>query len=211
MSALLKQPLSAIVPQVDRAQGVFIYDAQGRDYLDGSGGAMTVSIGHGVPEVLAAMQEQAAKVCFTYRTHSPALPPKNLPTCWPRSRPVTSITSSSSTAARKQPNWRCGSRFNTGARRGSPEKPMYWDVRSVSRHDHGLALDVGSCRPRADYGDLLHTFAVAPPPYPYRFPVADWALPTHGAAAWEKPSRNMAPTKSPPSSSSRLSVLPVVH
>ena len=48
-------------PRAERAKGVFIYDENGRDYLDASGGAMTVSIGHGVPEILSAMHAQAEK------------------------------------------------------------------------------------------------------------------------------------------------------
>src|SRR5690606_33066010 len=46
-----------------------LYDDAGRQYLDGSGGAMTVSIGHGVPEVLQAMASQASRICYTYRSH----------------------------------------------------------------------------------------------------------------------------------------------
>src|SRR5262245_21654032 len=69
MSALITASALAAQPRVARAKGVFLYDDAGRDYLDGSGGAMTVSIGHGVPEVLAAMREQSERVCYTFRTH----------------------------------------------------------------------------------------------------------------------------------------------
>ena len=48
--------LTTRIRAVARAKGVFLYDDDGRDYLDGSGGAMTVSIGHAVPEVLDAMR-----------------------------------------------------------------------------------------------------------------------------------------------------------
>lgn len=53
-------------PTAVRAEGVFIYDQEGRAYLDGSGGAVVVSIGHGVPEVLEAMQSQAARIAFAH-------------------------------------------------------------------------------------------------------------------------------------------------
>ena len=55
MSSLLKPRLASTLPVVSHAQGVRIYDTEGRDYIDGSGGPMTVAIGHGVPEVIAAM------------------------------------------------------------------------------------------------------------------------------------------------------------
>lgn len=68
MSALLKPRLASKLPVVSHAKGVKIYDTAGRDYIDGSGGPMTVAIGHGVPEVIEAMQKQAEQVCFTYRS-----------------------------------------------------------------------------------------------------------------------------------------------
>ncbi|TYB46400.1 aspartate aminotransferase family protein [Actinomadura chibensis] len=54
-------------PVVDRAEGCWIYDTEGRDYLDASSGTVCVNIGHGVPEVLAAMADQARRVCFAHR------------------------------------------------------------------------------------------------------------------------------------------------
>lgn len=56
-------------PVVDRAEGVFIWDKRGTRYLDGSGGACVVSIGHGVPEVRAAMLAQADRLAFSHGSH----------------------------------------------------------------------------------------------------------------------------------------------
>ncbi|MGP3966798.1 aminotransferase class III-fold pyridoxal phosphate-dependent enzyme [Streptomyces sp. 6N223] len=63
-------------PLVARAEGCWIYDEDGRDYLDGSSGTLCVNIGHGVREVLDAMAEQAGRVCFAHRSqfvNQPAL------------------------------------------------------------------------------------------------------------------------------------------
>jgi len=46
-------------PTVDRGEGVYIYDTEGKRYLDGSGGAAVVLIGHGIKEIRQAMLEQA--------------------------------------------------------------------------------------------------------------------------------------------------------
>jgi adenosylmethionine-8-amino-7-oxononanoate aminotransferase len=46
-------------PTVDRGEGIYIYDTQGKQYLDGSGGAAVVGIGHRVKEITEAMIEQA--------------------------------------------------------------------------------------------------------------------------------------------------------
>ncbi len=53
-------------PTAVRAEGILIYDQEGRAYIDGSGGAVVVSIGHGVREILQAMQCQAARIAFAH-------------------------------------------------------------------------------------------------------------------------------------------------
>lgn len=56
------------LPTVARAEGIWLYDTEGNRYLDGSSGAITATIGHGNQRVLDAMQRQAARVTFAYRT-----------------------------------------------------------------------------------------------------------------------------------------------
>lgn len=53
-------------PLIDRGEGVYLYDIEGKSYLDACGGALVVNIGHGVPEILEAMVEQAKRVSFAY-------------------------------------------------------------------------------------------------------------------------------------------------
>ena len=53
-------------PQISHGKDCYLYAEDGRAYLDACAGVHVVSIGHGVPEITAAMQEQADKVCFTY-------------------------------------------------------------------------------------------------------------------------------------------------
>jgi adenosylmethionine-8-amino-7-oxononanoate aminotransferase len=53
-------------PRIARGEGIFLWDADGRRYLDATAGAVVANIGHGNPRVLAAMAEQAAKVSFAY-------------------------------------------------------------------------------------------------------------------------------------------------
>lgn len=56
-------------PMLDRARGVYMWDQDGKRYLDGSSGAMVCNIGHSNPQVLAAMQRQMEKSTFGYRLH----------------------------------------------------------------------------------------------------------------------------------------------
>ncbi len=56
-------------PQLDRAEGVYMWDKSGKRYLDGSSGAMVSNIGHSNQNVLDAMRRQMDKSTFGYRLH----------------------------------------------------------------------------------------------------------------------------------------------
>ena len=56
-------------PMLDRAEGIYLYDVNGKQYLDGSSGAMVSNIGHSNPYVLDAMKAQMDKATFGYRLH----------------------------------------------------------------------------------------------------------------------------------------------
>lgn len=49
---------------IDRGEGVYIYDVNGKRYLDWSSQLVNVNIGHSHPHVVKAIQEQAAKLCY---------------------------------------------------------------------------------------------------------------------------------------------------
>lgn len=56
-------------PEVDRAEGIYIWGKNGQRYIDGSSGAMVSNIGHSNPNVLAAMKAQMDSATFAYRLH----------------------------------------------------------------------------------------------------------------------------------------------
>jgi len=185
--ALLKQPLGATLPVVDRAQGVYIYDTAGRKYLDGSGGAMTVSLGHGVRSVLDAMRDQAERACFVYRSHFTSTAAESLANTLTELAPpgishaffVNSGSEATELALRSaQQYWRD---------QGRPGKTHVLG-RAISYHGMTMGALSMSGHPtrRADYSNLLHTFAVAPPPYPYRFPLSGTDAEGHGAMVWDR-------------------------
>ncbi|MEM1399084.1 MAG: aspartate aminotransferase family protein, partial [Pseudomonadota bacterium] len=67
-----------VLPDVDRAEGIYIWDADGKRYIDGASGAMVVNIGHGNPAVIEAMQAQLKRVAFAYRLHFKNQPAEEL-------------------------------------------------------------------------------------------------------------------------------------
>src|SRR5256885_998378 len=56
-----------VLPRIVRGEGSYVYDADGRRYLDGSGGPAAFSIGHGNREVNAAIAAQLEQVACGYR------------------------------------------------------------------------------------------------------------------------------------------------
>jgi len=66
VGAQIHRDFTRSYPVITRGKGVHIYDGAGREYLDAVGGIAVVTIGHAVPEIIAAMTEQAQKVAFVH-------------------------------------------------------------------------------------------------------------------------------------------------
>ena len=56
--------LTTRYPLVVRGEGCWLYDADGRGYLDACGGAFVSSLGHGVREIADAMADQARRLAY---------------------------------------------------------------------------------------------------------------------------------------------------
>ena len=67
-------------PEVDRAEGIYIWGKNGQRYIDGSSGAMVSNIGHSNPNVLASMKAQMDSATFAYRLHFENAPAEKLAT-----------------------------------------------------------------------------------------------------------------------------------
>src|SRR5207237_153729 len=57
----------AHLPRIVRGEGSYLFDAQGRQYLDGSGGPAAFCIGHANREVIAAIATQLERIACAYR------------------------------------------------------------------------------------------------------------------------------------------------
>jgi adenosylmethionine-8-amino-7-oxononanoate aminotransferase len=56
------------LPFIAKSRGIYMWDDAGREYIDACSGAMVSNIGHGHPRILQAVQRQAQKTFFAYRT-----------------------------------------------------------------------------------------------------------------------------------------------
>jgi adenosylmethionine-8-amino-7-oxononanoate aminotransferase len=65
-------------PFLDYGDGIYLFDENGKRYIDGSSGAMVSNIGHSNPRVLAKIKAQMDKATFGYRLHFRTHPSEDL-------------------------------------------------------------------------------------------------------------------------------------
>ncbi|WP_210419051.1 aspartate aminotransferase family protein [Bradyrhizobium sp. NAS80.1] len=187
-SYLLKPNLSTNYPVVDRGEGPYLFDTAGRRYFDGSSGAMTANLGHGLKEIADQMATQAATVAFTFRNQFSNVAAEELarklcqlaPGDLDRAFFVNSGSEASEYAIRMS--------IHYWKERGKPNKTRILG-RLTSYHGMTMgALSIsGHAGRRPDYGPLLHDFASVPPAYCYRCPFGldPDGCATECADAWE--------------------------
>ncbi|MDR5653268.1 aspartate aminotransferase family protein [Ruixingdingia sedimenti] len=75
MTRILHRTIGADLPRAVAGQGVYITDAGGRSFIDGSGGAAVSCLGHGHAEVLEAMRAQMDAIAYAHTSFftTPAL------------------------------------------------------------------------------------------------------------------------------------------
>ncbi|WHY75749.1 aspartate aminotransferase family protein [Neobacillus sp. WH10] len=170
-SFLIKPVLDEIYPVIDYGKGIYLFDLEGKKYLDAASGAVTANIGHGVAEIIEAMQEQAKKVSFVYRSQFTSEAAEKL--------------------AKKIADWTPGELnwsffVNSGSEATETAMKMaiqYWQEQGIQTKTkvlsrwvsyHGITLGAlsmsGHTGRRARFVPLLEDFPVINPPYCYRCP-----------------------------------------
>ncbi len=66
MSHVFPRHTRSVLPMVGRGEGAYLYDTDGKAYLDGSGGAAVSCLGHGDPAVTQAIKDQLDQVAFAH-------------------------------------------------------------------------------------------------------------------------------------------------
>lgn len=62
---VIHRDLNRAYPTLVRGEGVYLFDSEGKRYIDASGGSAAVTaIGHGVPEVVSVLAEQAGRLAY---------------------------------------------------------------------------------------------------------------------------------------------------
>ena len=127
---------------IDRGSGIYVYDDEGREYIEGLAGLWSVGVGFGEKRLVEAATRQMAKLpyyhIFAHKTHEPS-------TRWPRSssrwRPPDCSTSSSPIPAAKPttPSIKFVWYYNNAL--GRTEKKKFIARQSAY---HGITIAAGS-------------------------------------------------------------------
>ncbi len=164
--------LGVTPPMVVRGDGCYLFDSEGRRYLDGSSGAVVANLGHGDPAVLEAMAAQAERVSYVFRSHFTSESAEGLAAALTEAAPgdldgafFVNSGSEATELAQKIA-------LQYWQERGRPEKR-----RVLSRHVsyHGITLGAlsmsGHLGRRQRFESLLSADDVVAAPYCYRCPL----------------------------------------
>ncbi len=78
MTHVLHRSISTAYPRAETGKGIFIRDADGKEYIDGSGGAAVSCLGHQHPDILAAMRAQLDRLAYAHTSFFTSQPAEDL-------------------------------------------------------------------------------------------------------------------------------------
>jgi len=171
-SFVFHRPLGREMPAIERGAGAELWDRSGKRYLDGSGGAVVVNIGHGRGEVASAMALQAGAAAYVHGTHftSDVLEEyaRRLAAHAPGDCNRLYLVSGGSEA--NETAVKLARAYHLASGQASRHKVVH---RSVSYHGNTLATLSLSGRPnlQAPYKPMLSTTPETPAPFCYHCPL----------------------------------------
>src|SRR5580765_1242719 len=173
-SGLFSRNFKKSFPIAVRGEGCWIIDEKGRRFLDASGQAAVVSIGHGVDEIGRAMAEQSSQIAFAHTSQFHTAPAERL---------------AERLLAMAPPNFRNGGRvyFTSGGSEATETaiklarqfhlesgQPSRYRVLSRRQSYHGSTLGAmsvsGNVGRRAPYAPLLPEWGHVAPCFCYHCP-----------------------------------------
>jgi adenosylmethionine-8-amino-7-oxononanoate aminotransferase len=78
MTQILHRQIHATLPVAAGGKGIELFDRDGRAYIDASGGAAVSCLGHGHPDVTAALHAQADKLAYAHTSFFTSEPAETL-------------------------------------------------------------------------------------------------------------------------------------
>jgi adenosylmethionine-8-amino-7-oxononanoate aminotransferase len=172
-SVFYRRPPRWRFPEIVRGEGVYLYDAEGRRYLDAAGGALVVTVGHGLEEIAEAARAQMARLAYVHGTEFTSPPVEALAGELARRAPVDDarlyLVSGGSEAT--ETAIKLARQFQLALGQARRHKVIH---RWPSYHGASLGALAVSGRPqlRASFAPLFIPMPHVPAPYPYRCALA---------------------------------------
>lgn len=156
-------------PRLSHGEGVYLFDDEGKRYLDASGGPLVVNVGHGRKEVADAIARQASAVGYAhgmmFTTSALEEYCEELASVVPLERPRFYLLSSGSEVV--EASIKLARQIQQA--RGESERHV---IISRRQSYHGMTLGAlaasGRRGLRAPYLDMMTSGVHVDPPYPYR-------------------------------------------
>ena len=168
-SVFYRRPPRWRYPEIVRGEGAYLYDVEGKRYLDAAGGALVVSVGHGVAEIAEAARLQMTQLAYVHGTEftSPAMEElaRELAARAPMDDARLYLVSGGSEAT--ETALKLARQFQLARGEGERYKVVH---RWPSYHGASLGALAVSGRPqlRRSFAPLLAPMPHIPAPYPYR-------------------------------------------
>ena len=158
-------------PKVSHGEGIYLYDENGKRYLDGSGGPLVVNVGHGRTEIVEAMARQLESAAYVHAIMFTSEPLESYATelaeVVPLLEPRFFFLSSGSEVVE------AAIKLSRQIQMARGEHARNIVIgRSLSYHGMTLGALSVSGRPslRGPYLGMMHNMPHIRHPYPYRFP-----------------------------------------
>lgn len=158
-------------PKIAYGEGIYLYDENGKQYIDGSGGPFVVNVGHGRKEVVEAMNQQAQAVAYVHASMFTSEPVEQYSQALAEIVPIENARFFYMSS---------GSEVVEGAIKLARQIQMARGETSrttiISRHQsyHGMSFGAlsASGRPalKTPYQAMMQDGIHIEPPYPYRYP-----------------------------------------
>lgn len=178
-------------PIITHGQGVYLFDQQGKRYLDASGGAFVVSCGHGNTEITSQIAAQLNKAAYINGTQftsecTEKLADELAELARPLDLDKVAFLCSGSEAVEAAVKFARQIWFERGQKENKPTTRYKLIARIPSYHGNTLYALSASARAhyKKAFGPLLADIVTIPSPYEYRSLVKNYA--TEGGAYYAK-------------------------
>lgn len=154
---------------IARAQGVYLYDDRGNQYLDASGGPVLCNLGHGIEEMARVIGDQAGRLSYVHRIDftNPPLEEAAAKVCRATGHAMDKVFFVSGGTEAVEIGVKIARKYHLD--NGNPSKHRVisrWQ--SYHGSTSGALAWTGNTGRRSDFLPYLHDYTHIPPAYCYR-------------------------------------------